>query len=104
MGNTCFHKLRTYSRFKHEFQTEMCMTINITHRSAYAKFRCGLAPLCIETGRYERLQIKERELCHCVNEVESEEHVRLFVSLSKCIQFKRILDQRGLMLRVLLLY
>jgi hypothetical protein len=55
------------------------MTSNMpkTQRSAYAKFRYGVAPLRIETGRYKRLQINEHTCFHCVNEVESEEHVLL---------------------------
>ena len=31
-----------------------------THRSAFAKFRMGVAPLHIETGRYKRLEENER--------------------------------------------
>ena len=31
-------------------------------RSAFAKFRCGVAPTRLETGRYENLKLKER---HC---------------------------------------
>ena len=47
------------------------------HRSAYAKFRCGVAPLKLETGRYERLQLDERYYFHCANKVESEKQVLL---------------------------
>ncbi len=44
-------------------------------RCALAKFRCGVAPLKIETGRYTRIPEEER-LCTLCNlqEVESEEH------------------------------
>ena len=47
------NKLRTYSQFKHEYGTEPYVTI-ITrkcYRSAYAKFRCGVAPIKIKTCR-----------------------------------------------------
>ena len=47
------------------------------HRSAYAKFRCGVAPLRIETGRYEGLRLDERHCFLCTNVVESEEHALL---------------------------
>ena len=51
------NKLRTYRQFKHEYCTEPYVTevLNRQHRIALAKFRCPLAPLRIETGRYERL-------------------------------------------------
>ena len=49
------NKLRIFSQFKHEYGTEPCVTI-ITrkcYRSAYAKFRCGVAIIIIETCRYD---------------------------------------------------
>ena len=47
------NKLRTYRTFKNEFVTEPYLGIIVhkKYRSAYAKFRCGVAPLKIETGR-----------------------------------------------------
>ena len=45
--------------------------------SAYAKFRMGVAPLRIETGRYEGLEEENRLCFHCKDKVESEEHVLL---------------------------
>ena len=39
-----------------------------SHRSAFAKFRSGVAPLRIETGRYERLRVNE-EYVHSVETV-----------------------------------
>ena len=76
------NKLRTYCTFKREWETEEYMRSVTTrsHRSALAKFRCGVAPLRLETGRYERGRIPVEEriclLCDC-NEVESEAHVIL---------------------------
>jgi hypothetical protein len=35
------------------------------YRSAYAKFRAGVAPLRIETGRYERFEVNERLCFNC---------------------------------------
>ena len=56
------NKLRTYKLFKTSYFTEqyLLQNIPIRYRSAYAKFRCGVAPLRIETGRYERLELNER--------------------------------------------
>ena len=48
------NKLRTYSKFKHEYGTEPYVTI-ITrkcYRSACAKFRCGVALIKLEACRY----------------------------------------------------
>ena len=47
--------LRTYSIFKTDYETEnYCKLIQpMKHLSAFAKFRCGVAPLKLETGRYE---------------------------------------------------
>ncbi len=54
--------------------------INKRHRSAFAKFRCGVAPIRLETGLYENLH-EEQCLCPmCDSQViESEIHV-----LTKC--------------------
>jgi hypothetical protein len=52
------NKLRTYKLFKDRFETENYCKIPLpfNHRSAFAKFRCGVVPLRIETGRYENLR------------------------------------------------
>jgi hypothetical protein len=51
------------------------------YRSAFAKFRAGVAPLRIETGKYERLEVNERLCFNCsklgINVVEDEKHVLL---------------------------
>ena len=47
------------------------------HRSAFAKFRCGVAPICLETGRYERLPVEQRTCFHCEGLIENEEHILL---------------------------
>ena len=46
-----------------------------------AKFRCGTAPIRIETGRYERLLYHERLCPFCDNYVEDECHVLTQCSL-----------------------
>ena len=53
------NKLRTYRRLKESYTTEQYVRIIIQKksRSAYAKFRCDVAPIKLETGR------------HCLNRV-----------------------------------
>ena len=46
-----------------------------SHRSALAKFRCGVAPLNIELGRYNGTPLDERLCLACVQSVETEQHV-----------------------------
>ncbi|MCG8048458.1 MAG: reverse transcriptase family protein, partial [Candidatus Thiodiazotropha endolucinida] len=84
------NKLRTYRTFKTIFQTETYLCINLPrlHRSAYSKMRCGVAPLRIETGRYERLQLNQRTCFHCDNCIESEEHVLLSCAMYDDIREK----------------
>ena len=73
------NKLRTYKLFKNLFQTEEYCKIILppSHRSAFAKFRCGVAPLRLETGRYEGLPADERKCPFCRVHVEDEKHVLL---------------------------
>ena len=71
------NKLRTYRLFKKELTTETYVKIVLPfkHRSAFAKFRCGVAPLRLETGRYERLDVQLRVCPFCKDTVENELHV-----------------------------
>ena len=46
-------------------------------RSALARFRCGTAPVRLETGRYEGLPVERRTCFICPDSVESEQHVLL---------------------------
>ena len=78
-------KLRTYRLFKKVYGTEHYVKINMPHnyRSAYAKFRCGVAPIRIETGRYEHLPVEQRICPMCNNNfVEDEIHV-----LTECAMY-----------------
>ena len=47
------------------------------HRSALSKFRSGVAPLRLETGRYEGLEVDQRICPICHSSVEDEKHVLL---------------------------
>ena len=76
-------KLRTYRLFKLEYCTEnyLCTKMQGRYRSAFAKFRCGVAPIKIETGRYEGLSSDNRfcfnECCTQNQLIEDEKHVLL---------------------------
>ena len=72
------NKLRTYRPFKESYSTEPNVKI-ITqkkYRSAYSKFRCGVAPITLKTCRYglNRLPLAER-VCETYDVVEDECHV-----------------------------
>ena len=72
------NKLRTYRLFKSIYEPEKyCrLLMPLSHRAVFAKFRCGVAPIRIETGRFENLDVSLR-LCHICNVVENEAHVML---------------------------
>ena len=71
------NKLRTYAQFKTTLVQELYVSeiLNRNHRSAIAKFRLGIAPIRLETGRYEGLPETERLCPLCQIEIENEEHV-----------------------------
>ena len=72
------NKLRTYRLFKSRYEVEeYCkLFLPVRHRSAFAKFRCGVATIKIETGRYENLDVNQR-LCPFCSFVEDVMHVFL---------------------------
>jgi hypothetical protein len=57
LNGTGRNKLRTYKLLKTNFEVETYCKLQLpyAHRSEFAKFRCGVAPLRLETGRYEIL-------------------------------------------------
>ena len=70
-------KLRTYIKFKENFETEcyvkFCM--NRLQRSLLAQLRSGTLPLNIETGRFRNIDVENRKCTLCNhNEVENEVH------------------------------
>ena len=83
------NKLRTYSKFKDEYKCEpyLMQSIPKSHRRALAKFRCGVAPIRIETGRFERLNEEDRVCAHC-NVVENEKHVLIDCPFYQDIRFE----------------
>ena len=66
------NKLRTYKLLKEVFETEMYLSKNIPsrYRSAFAKIRCGVALLRIETCRYESKNVNERVCFICHDRIE----------------------------------
>ena len=62
---------------KNDFHVEpYCLEIlSRKHRGALAKFRSGTAPIKVETGRYQNLDLSERVCFHCTSCIEDEEHV-----------------------------
>jgi len=78
------NKLRTYRRFKSEVYMEpyLLHIVDERKRALMFKFRSGISPLRIETGRYEAsrygqhgLPVHERICLCCANGVEDEEHL-----------------------------
>ena len=55
--------------------------------SALAKFRCGVAPIRLETGRYEGLNVEDRLCPYCENDVKCESHVLLDCVLYKDLRY-----------------
>ena len=84
------NKLRTYRTFKSNFETEtyVKMIMPFSWRSAFAKFRSGVAPLRLETGRYENLAVNQRTCFNCRGSVESEKHVLLHCPLYEDLQYE----------------
>lgn len=70
------NKLRKYCLFKNIYGSEnYCkMILPLNHRAAFSKFRCGVAQLRIETGRYENLDVDDRKCPFC-DSIEDESHV-----------------------------
>ena len=70
-------KLRTYTTFKDNFETEQYVLLNLNkrERSLLAQFRCGILPLRVETGRYVG-EPPEQRLCSFCNQlqIEDEKH------------------------------
>lgn len=75
------NKLRVYKLFKSDYIAEQYCKIVLPprHRSAFCKFRLGVAPIRIETGRYEGLPEESRICSFCdINTIENELHVILY--------------------------
>ena len=76
------NKLRTYKTFKSRFGVEAYVKINLPReqRREYARLRCGVLPIHIETGRFQRPKtpVNERLCTLCdLHQVEDEKHFLL---------------------------
>ena len=97
------NKLRTYRFLKNMVKNIICWGKKCgKYKSAFAKFRCGVVPLKIETGRHERLLIKIiicfNNSCLINNCIEDEKHVLLDCPLyDDCVIFL-LFNQRACMM------
>lgn len=94
------NKLRIYRLFKTSYHVEQyCkMHMSFCHRSAQAKFRCGVAHIRLETGRYEGLPENQRLCPFGCNVVETEMHVILNCPLYNT--YRNILMQKSILLSI----
>ena len=89
-NNNGRNKLRTYCLFKSSYVIESYVEciLSRAHRSSFAKFRCGVAPIGIELGRYTNTPLNDRICRQCnIGSIESESHVLL-----DCILYQDIRD------------
>ncbi len=83
-----YPKLRTYTKFKTTFGTEMYLDISLNRkeRSILSQFRFGILPIRIESGRFVGERPEERICIYCQNNsIEDEIHL-----LFECEQYKDI--------------
>lgn len=76
-NRTCGNKLRTYRTFKKVYQFEQYLSdiTCIPKRINLTKFRVSNHRLRIESGRYEKLDVKERICQYCtLGEIDDEDH------------------------------
>ena len=73
-------RLRSYNIFKHNFELEIYLTLNLDtkYKTALTRFRTSSHSLFIETGRYENITREQRICQSCnMNKVEDEFHFLL---------------------------
>ena len=77
------NKLRTYKLFKTEYKVEeyVIKVKAVNQRSAMSRFRCGVAPITLEIGRFFNIPANERFSNFCSDQVEDESHVILLCPL-----------------------
>ncbi len=84
-GRNGRNKVRTYKMLKQVFGPSEYVNnifINKHQRSTFTKFRCGVAPIRLETGRYENLPEEQRLCLMCDSQViDSEIHVLTMCNL-----------------------
>jgi hypothetical protein len=86
-------KLRSFKLFKTGIRLEpyLSMHISVERRSLLTRFRLGIAPLRIETGRWKKEQLDCRVCTLCrVGDVEDEMHVVMSCSRYSDLRFRLI--------------
>ena len=71
------NKLRIYKQCKNEFGTELYVKVVYIDRkakSAFCKFRCVVAPINLEIGRYNNVALKDCTCPFFTGSVEDEVH------------------------------
>src|SRR5262249_10634457 len=99
-------KLRTYRLFKSKIALEPYTQLPFFDRRLVAQLRCGVAPLAIETGRWQRPYVPKSErfclLCRSQldnNVVEDEAHFLIDCQSyqdARCVLRVRLLLNHGL--------
>ena len=69
------------------------MFLPFKYRSALSKFRCRVAPLRLETGRFEGLDVNQRICPICHKSVKDEKHVLLYCPFY--LEFRTILTNKA---------
>ena len=89
------NKLRTYKLFKRTFETEQYCKLIMSplRRSVLANFRCGVAPLHLETGLYEGLLVNDR-ICP-VGQVHVEDETHVLLNCDKYHSIREILFEEA---------
>ena len=84
------NKLRTYCTMKFNCNIEIYLKMPLAYsqRSALAKFRCGVAPLRLETGWYTNTPVNERLCLVCGNGIEDEKLVILHCDVYTHIRYE----------------
>ena len=84
------NKLRTYKLFKTEYKVEdyVLKVKAVNQRSAMSRFRCGVAPINLEIGRFFNIPANERFCNVCPDQVEDESRVILICALYNIIREK----------------
>jgi hypothetical protein len=91
-------KLRTYRLYKTDNMEEryLRMFLPKQQRSYFSQFRFGIYQIRVETGRYKREKIEDRQCCLCnIGEIEDEQHVLMVCDMYKSergVLFNKILD------------
>ena len=85
-------KLRTYRLFKNEFKTSNSVFIcNRAKRSLLSKFRTGILPLRIETGRWYQGTNLEERVCEVCGSGEVEDEIHFLLKCNVYEDFRIIL-------------